>query len=210
MIMAPRQIEDAVGAEREFRDAILNERRDAVAAGKAFTEACVSGDVDRLYIAVDQINNTVDGWRHAAGGISRLGKCSSVIREAFLSVWIESKMLPLMVGDRKAMAGALRVLMPPTYRGKPLRLYRGAGARERRYGTYGFSWSTDITTARAFAEHWQKASGGVLLETVAPAESILLVREIEGHYDEGEVVVDPYRLGRVKLVERLPSASPSA
>ncbi|WP_192384090.1 hypothetical protein [Mesorhizobium silamurunense] len=104
------------------------------------------------------------------------------------------------------MAGALRILMPPAYRGEPIRLYRGASARERRSASYGFSWSTDRTTARSFGEHWQRsANGGVLLETIAPAQAILLVREVEGYYDEGEVVVDPYGLGPVKLVERLPS-----
>jgi hypothetical protein len=44
----------------------------------------------------------------------------------------------------------------------------------------------------------------VLLRTVAPAEAILLIREPSpDYYDEGEVVVDPFRLGGVKLVERL-------
>jgi hypothetical protein len=40
-----------------------------------------------------------------------------------------------------------------------------------------------------------------VLETVAPAAGILLVREEEGFFDEGEVVVDPYRLGAVALSE---------
>ncbi|BCH10443.1 hypothetical protein MesoLj131c_47010 [Mesorhizobium sp. 131-3-5] len=203
--MTLRIIQDAGDAEREFRAAILKERRDAIEAGKTFAAACMSSDVAGFYRAVDQIGETVDGWRHAAIGVSRLRGVAPGIRDAFLSVWIESKMLPLMVGDRKAMAGALRVLMLPAHQGEPIHLYRGASAKERRSATYGFSWSTDFATARTFAEHWRKSeAGGVLLETIAPATAVLLRREIEGYYDEGEVVVDPYRLDRVKLVERLP------
>jgi hypothetical protein len=38
---------------------------------------------------------------------------------------------------------------------------------------------------------------------MAPPEAILLVREPEDFYDEGEVIVDPYELGRVSCVDRL-------
>jgi hypothetical protein len=37
---------------------------------------------------------------------------------------------------------------------------------------------------------------------VAPPEAILLIRQPQDYYDEGEVVVDPFRLGQIKLVER--------
>jgi hypothetical protein len=36
------------------------------------------------------------------------------------------------------------------------------------------------------------------------AEAVLLIREPQDFYDEGEVVLDPYRLGKVTVVERLP------
>jgi hypothetical protein len=32
---------------------------------------------------------------------------------------------------------------------------------------------------------------------------MLLIRQPEDYYDEGEVVVDPFRLGKIRLVERL-------
>ena len=38
---------------------------------------------------------------------------------------------------------------------------------------------------------------GVVLETVAQPAAILLMREKEGYYDEGEIVVDPFRLNVV-------------
>ena len=50
-------------------------------------------------------------------------------------------------------------------------------------------------------------SQGMILQTSAPCEAVLLIRKPEDYYDEGEVVVDPYRLGRVRVVEtRVPGA----
>ena len=40
------------------------------------------------------------------------------------------------------------------------------------------------------------------METIAPADAILLVREDEDYYDEGEVVVDPYLLTGIKISTR--------
>jgi hypothetical protein len=55
----------------------------------------------------------------------------------------------------------------------------------------------------------------VVLKTLAPRDAILLVRKPgeyydEGEYDEGEVVVDPYRLGKIEVIERHRSATPSS
>jgi len=41
-------------------------------------------------------------------------------------------------------------------------------------------------------------------ETVAPPEAVLLVREEEGNYDEGEAIADPFKLGTVKVVQPFP------
>jgi hypothetical protein len=104
-----------------------------------------------------------------------------------------------------------RVLMPRNDRpAESLRLYRGAGWQERRRRLYGFSWTTRLNHARSFAEHWRQGqSGGVILETLAPPDAILLVRDDEGYYDEAEVVVDPFRLGKVTVCERLPAHQPA-
>ena len=75
---------------------------------------------------------------------------------------------------------------------------------ERRRRIYGFSWTTDITIARNFAEWWatpELSSIGVLLQTEVSPAAVLLRRGPEDDYDEGEVVVDSYLLGRVKLIE---------
>ena len=131
--------------------------------------------------------------------------------QAFIPIWVETKMLPLTVGDRPVLAAALRRLMPRDYSGPRLTLYRGAADYERRRRFYGFSWTTEIDTARSFAAPLVTSHSrvglspmhGVVLRTVAPPDAILLIRQPEDYYDEGEVVVDPFRIGKVALVEQL-------
>jgi hypothetical protein len=116
-------------------------------------------------------------------------------------------MLPLHVDNRALLARALRVLLPGGYQGPPLTLYRGAEARERRHHHYGFSWTTDPVIARGFAEHWAHPGlsdySGVVLRTVVPPSAVLLVRQPEDYYDEGEVVIDPRHLDKVLVHEKL-------
>jgi hypothetical protein len=100
---------------------------------------------------------------------------------------------------REPCRAALRLLLPGGYSGPPLTLYRGTTNHERRRRLYGLSWTTDAAIARRFAEHWAKAVPGayfegLVLQTMAEAEAILLVRQPQDYYDEAEVVVDPYRL----------------
>jgi hypothetical protein len=145
-------------------------------------------------------------WGMAMRRIGRLGSVGEEIRAAFLTAWIEHKMLPLKVDTRRALADALHVLMPALPDQSPLKLYRGAGWRERVRRAYGFSWTQRREIAERFAHHWREdhgGGGGVILETIAPPGAILLVREDEDYYDEGEVVVDPFGLRSISVVERL-------
>jgi hypothetical protein len=49
----------------------------------------------------------------------------------------------------------------------------------------------------------------VLLETLAPPEAVLHVREnFEGYYAESEYIVDPYALKRVVCIARYSSTLP--
>jgi hypothetical protein len=189
----------------DFRAALARERQADRAGAKAFAEACAAGDPDRLYGAVDYLNHfTCDGWRLAMKRVAKLATVSAEIRTAFLPIWIESNSLPLRVGNRRVLADGLRLLLPGGHEGESLRLYRGAGGMERRRRLYGFSWTTRLEEARGFAERYREApDGGIVLEALAPADAILLVREDEEYYDEGEVVVDPFRLGKVAVAERL-------
>jgi hypothetical protein len=186
---------------REFQETLARERRDIRAAARSLESACAAGDVARFLAAVDLVNSTVDGWRPAVMRLARLPAVSAEIRAAWVHVWIESKRLPLHVGDRPLMARALRLLMPRDYQGVALQLYRGTSWQERRKRLYGFSWTRHREVARRFAEPYQQLFGGVILETVAPPDAVMLVREDD---DEGEVVVDPFRLGKVMVIEQLP------
>lgn len=190
---------------QDLREVLAKERRDNREAAKVLVLACETGDVDLFFQGVDLIHAvSVDGWRLALTKIARLPSVSDDIREAFLPVWIETKMLPLRVGNCRVMADALRVLLPSYKASAPLHIFRGAGARERRHRLYGFSWTTHQDVARKFAEHWaQLPPGGVVLETMAPPEAILFVRDDPEYYDEGEVVVDPFCLNKIDCVERL-------
>lgn len=202
---------DPTEIERKVRKALANERKADRHGAQAFARACREGNVAMLLRAADFLNDsTIDGWRHAMREVGRMSAVSLDIQQAFLPIWIEAKHLPLSVGHRPTMAKALHVLMPPTSTGAPLHLFRGTTALERERRLYGFSWTTDRQIARRFAEGSQAAPGGsVILEATAPAEAIHLRRENENYYDEGEVVVDPYKIGRVIVCERLPYAEPS-
>ena len=198
------------GLPPEWRGRLVEEERQARQAAAVFARVCRDGDAGQLYDAHLLLNEcNSDAWRFAMAEVAKLPHVSPEVQAAFVPIWVESKMLPLRVGHRATMAAALRVLMPGGCSG-PMILYRGANSREQRCRTYGFSWTTTIATARSFAEHWSHpmpASSatfqGVVLQTLAPAEAVLLTRQPGEYYDEGEVVVDPYRLGTVAVVERL-------
>src|SRR5580692_3300862 len=81
----------------EFRQARADERRRARRAAKAFVDATRCGDVGRFLVAVNGLNLEIDAWRLAMRGIGRLSGVSADIQAAFLSVWVESKHLPLRV-----------------------------------------------------------------------------------------------------------------
>jgi hypothetical protein len=195
----------AASKPTEMDLALAEERRRNGLGARVFEAACRTGDVEAFLSAVDCINqDTVDGWRLAMLRVSRLPEVSQEIRSAFLNVWVEMNVLPLRVGDRRTLANALKILMPPVGPRAPMILYRGASWWERTRRRYGFSWTSRLDIARCFGEHWKQIPhGGVILRTVAPPEAILLVREDVGDYDEGEVVVDPFALGRIEVEERL-------
>jgi hypothetical protein len=195
-------------ADFDFKAALAAERRDDRRAGALFAKACADGDVAAFYAAIGELSGTVNGWYHAMRLVGRRDHVSDRIKGVFLPIWIEHKNLPLTVGHRPTMAKALRVLMPRNYSGPALPLYRGTTAGERRRHLYGFSWTARLEIARdKFAEQRSHSSDAVVLETLAPPEAILHVRRERDYFDEDEVVVDPFRLGQVKVLARLPGRS---
>ena len=198
-------ISESLGAK--YHEAIRRQRRDAIDASKAFEAACRSGDVEHFREAVKWLHDTCGGWKRAMMRATKLDAVADDIRAAFLIVWIESKYIRQEVGNRRILADALRRLLPRAAAGAPTVLYRGASWMERVRRIYGISWTSRLDIARRFAEQWTQPGvvtyGGVILKTAAPAEAILLTREDENYFDEGEVIVDPFFLGNVEVVERL-------
>ena len=206
--MIVSDVSDPAAVEREVRAALAAERKADRVRAKTFADACRDGDVDLMLRAVDFLHeNTIEGWRHAMRQVGRLPAVRPEIRTAFVEIWIEAKHLPLAVGHRPTMAKALRALMPPVALTEPLRLYRGTTASEQQRRLYGFSWTTHREIVERFADQARQGSGGaLLLETVVEPGTVHLKREDKGYYDESEVVVDPYRLGKIRVLARLPSA----
>ena len=216
----------------ELLEQLRKERRAAKTAADLFERACQTGDVAALYEAVDFINSTMDGWTAAIRRVARkVRRVSPKIRSAFQDVWIQSKMLPLHVGDNRALCDAAKVLMP-RYRGPAVRLFRGAAAGERRRRSYGMSWSADVSIAERFARGRQVWNGGsVLLETRAPPAAIICavdypkplteqeiarIRREHPHihitefHEEREYVVDRRCLNSVAVVCRYPQIERAA
>ena len=175
-------------------------------AAAYFADVCSKGSADLLRDAahaLDECDDSSSAWRTAMKKVAALQRVHPRIQRAFVPIWVEHKMPALWIGDRSVTAKALRVLMPRGYKGKQLTVFRGALAAECKYRRYGFSWTTDIAVARRFAEHWEKPelnSKGVLLRATVPAKAVLLVRQPEDYFDEGEVVIDPYQLGKVEVL----------
>lgn len=182
---------------------VSRENRAFRAAAEAFYSACRGNDVDALLEATDGLAQTMDGWAVAMRKIAKLRGVANEIRKAFESVWIQHKALPQKIGSRAAAAAGLRVLLRREPAVTPIIVFRGAMAREKQTRGYGFSWTTDRDVARRFAESRRGYAGAVIFETFAPPDAILWARTAENFYDEGEVVVDPYKLRRVRAIERL-------
>jgi hypothetical protein len=196
---------------RQALQNIIREDRESREAAETFIRVCKIGDPDDLMTAVVLLNETMDGWGKALRQVARLKRMRPEIQQAFLTVWVESKMLSFRsLAPRLTMLKALRVLMPRTRCTAPVRLFRGASACEYKRRAYGFSWSTERAVAEKFAQDYRLRDGGsVLLETIAPPKAVLHVRErTEGYFDEGECIVDAERLARVKLITRYEHQAP--
>ena len=176
----------------------------------ALVEACRRGDAKRFYELAYPYDGYPDFWPRALRAIVRdISDVTPDIQDAFLRVWIQTKMLGLRVDDNRILCHALRVLMPG-FKGEALRLFRGASAGERRRAAYGVSWTSSLSAAEEFAERYRVFPGGsVVLETVARPEAIISIVEYPPPMREAEkaelppgVTVVEYHEEREYLVER--------
>jgi len=201
-----------------------------------FCAACHAKDIDAFRASIHQLTElSVSGWNVAIRKVARERPAiSDEMKKVFEAFWIEARYFPLGVGDDRALATALRLLLPP-YTGPVMRLYRGTKYHEWRFRRYGFSWSANLEEADFFAQGPRQAleGGTVVMETEAPAEAIIarisypqefspeeraeFIRQQPrfseesfqqfGH--EGEYIVDRQFLGPVKVARRYSQIKPA-
>jgi hypothetical protein len=163
-------------------------RRKERVAAKLFVQAAEAGDVETFRSALGELQNEAErGMRLAMKLAAPLQGATDEIRNEFLSVWIMAKGQSSFEADRWALAYALRVLLPRQSQ-IPLLIYRGTTFNEHRKHIYGFSWTAqaDVAIARAFAEELREFEDGMGTS-----------------FDESEVIVDPFKLRSVRVMERL-------
>ena len=84
----------------------------------------------------------------------------------------------------------------PRYKGPDLLLYRGENIDRLERGRIGTAWSDKEQTAQMFASGWNAmGKGGVIMETIAPADAIIAGPSAHSIYlGEHEFTVDWRRL----------------
>jgi hypothetical protein len=192
--------------ERQNREA----RLEAMAAARAFANACQSGDYKETIQAMKLLDGIYsnDVWRLAMLKASRLSHVNDEVREAFLHYWVMSKSIPQNVRHRPILAKAIRVLLPRSACTSAVQIFRGCSRVERRKRLYGFSWTTSLEVATGFRDDPRHQGDGIVLRTIAPPEAILLDRDKRNDvivigdqsFDEHEVIVDPYRLDKISVM----------
>jgi hypothetical protein len=145
------------------------------------------GDAERVYDLAYPYDKYPDFWPRARRAIDRIiSEVTPDIQDAFLKVWVQTKMPASRVDNNRTLYRVLRVLMPG-YKGGALRLFRGASAGERRRAVYSVSWTSNLSAAEDFAESYRVFPGGsVVLETVAQSEAIILAVEYPSPMTEAE------------------------
>ena len=118
---------------------------------------------------------------------------------ASLSFWFTYGLWSIprgLKGDLPCLVDAFRHLLPP-YQGADLILYRGELASRHRRHIYGISCTSNLETARRFANRRSslQEGAGVVLKIEATASIIAVaVRDHSNHtltLDEDEYLVDP-------------------
>jgi hypothetical protein len=208
------QMDDGIHPpEAATASAADRERETAIA--KAFVVACAAGDVRQFEITVSFLNETKEGWTFALRRLARVRAVSQSIKVAFAEAWTTRDLACRNIHDRQAAAAGIRMLMPG-YGGPPLPLYRGTIEEPGRRRAPGFSWTTSLDAARGFAGRHRAVAAdgsrpaeldGVVLRTIAPPEAVLLFCDSSNGSAGREVVVDPFRLGEITVVERLRDVS---
>jgi hypothetical protein len=175
---------------------------------QTFVEAAITGDLKAFAASLGQLDTDAFALGEAFRRVAREAKRVPMsTRRAFLFTWFShGDHWRCEIGDDLLLADALRAQLPP-YRGtKPVELYRGDSAYNRRRRTYGPCWSRSRFIAQQHAEQWCAycPAGSVLLQTLAPPSAIICAPATRTYSNEQEYIVDRRRLRRVTLLQRYP------
>lgn len=123
------------------------------------------------------------------------------IADRFHTQWhVSHHFIRELVDDDELLTKMLWTWLP-RYTGSQMVLYRGENIDRLERGRIGTAWSDKEDTARMFASGWNAVSkGGVILETIAPAEAIIAGPSAHSAdwLGEREFTVDWRRLNEMK------------
>jgi hypothetical protein len=110
-----------------------------------------------------------------------------------------------LVDDDRLLLDMLWVWLP-RYQGPTQLLYRGENIARLAGGRVGFGWSDEEKTARMFASGLNSVQGGgVVLQTLAPAEAIIAGPSDHSIWlQESEFTLDTRRLGEIVQIQTFP------
>lgn len=172
-------------------------------------EHILSGrDYDPL-LKSSEIDIYREEWRQLMRELVACPPKDADIRAAFHNKWhVSHARIRALVGEDNLLVDALWIWLP-RYEGPDLMLYRGENIDRYESGVIGTAWSDQERTAEVFARAQNNdGKGGVLLQTIAPAESIIAGPSAHSEYlGEREFTVDPRRLGSVIEKDRFPPHS---
>lgn len=185
VIQNDRDDDEAVEAAVDLLYSISNAPRGAIPAAFLYNQACGARVRARLLKAA---------WLHGkSGSVLALngGSLTTIV-----TYFQEVDRNDLMDAEEIATLSGLSETVP---------VYRGAKMKDSLRSTaHALSWTRDYATARRFALHGHGSGEGVVLAAEIPRDAILALWETSGA--EPEVVVNPRRLRKVRIVERIDPA----
>ena len=146
------------------------------------------------------------GWKRYVDAVLNSEPVTLKLQNEFHTIWtVKGHQIRLDVDDDSMLADFLWRMLPK-FDGHSPSLYRGENRMRWRLGRIGFSWSTNLDTARMFARGLNAVgSGGVVLELAAKSDCIIAGPSSHSLYlNESEYTVDPRKLGHVTALEEYP------
>ena len=152
---------------------------------------------------IPQGNECLD-WTEFVNTILVADQLAPEFQERFHLEWtVRGHHIRQSLRNDQILAKFLRSALP-AYGGNGCVLYRGENLDRWSAGIIGFGWTTSEATARMFGRGLNAVSnGGVLLRTVASAESIIAGPSPHSHYlNEGEFTLEPALLRQIDVIEQ--------